>query len=410
MCDKLLSIFLTVTMSNLPIEDDLDETFSREFKVKLQVSSIEATSGTAINNLEETPTQESTKEERKQSLLKKKQGSRRKLFPSVHPSGDLEHERQEPRSENPPALSPLGEETSVHPSGDLEHERQEPRSENPSAPSPLVALGAKIKEYFEEPLETLQDGDIRQYFKGKEAVSKDLNLLLSEMLKARISNGRELDFDKLKNPGIYYFNLHQDVCFPDPPNTNITCHYVGLSQNVYTRMRGHIYKKNKLIDIDKQLARLPTYTPDQLSSINDELIAINEQLDEYHKYKEKKRRRLINQKDKLEAILDECRQRKKLMKENNKIITIDKQLAKYPPAEHKTSWTFQVVMLDEIRGTGMIDTIEKLQPIKDDKALLPVLEKIGIMKMKSLYPNGYNMMLHMPRSLTYVDYEFTFKD
>ena len=90
---------------------------------------------------------------------------------------------------------------------------------------------------------------------------------------------------------------------------------------------------------------------------------------------------------------------------------IDKQLAKYPPAEYKKRWTLRVVMLDEIKDTGMIDTIEELQPIKNDKnELLSVLEIIGIMTMKSLYPNGYNMMLHMPRSMTYVKYDFEFSD
>ena len=84
---------------------------------------------------------------------------------------------------------------------------------------------------------------------------------------------------------------------------------------------------------------------------------------------------------------------------------IDKLLAKYPPEDYKREWTFRAVMLDEIP----VNKIKELKAIKDDKnAVLLVLEKTGIMKMKSLYPKGYNMRLDMSHSMTYVDYLFTF--
>ena len=88
---------------------------------------------------------------------------------------------------------------------------------------------------------------------------------------------------------------------------------------------------------------------------------------------------------------------------------IDQQLTKFLPRQY--NWTLRVVMLKEIP----VDEIEELQAIEGDedevltKRLL-VLEQIAIMEMRSLYPNGYNIRLDMQRSVTCVDYMFTFKD
>ena len=86
---------------------------------------------------------------------------------------------------------------------------------------------------------------------------------------------------------------------------------------------------------------------------------------------------------------------------------IDQQLKSLPPINNRRyNWTLCVVMLKEIP----VDEIKELQAVKGDEGeVLKVLEKIGIMEMKSLYPNGYNMELKMPTSMTYVDYEFTLK-
>ena len=228
------------------------------------------------------------------------------------------------------------------------------------------------------------------------------------MFKARKSKGRELDFAKLKKPGIYYFNLRGVVRFPDPPKTTIRCHYVGLSRNVYLRIKGHIQKKNELIRINEQLITCER----ELTKVTKKFYAIVKQLARLPSTSNKQRREHIKQKNKLNVKLAAlCKEIKNLEKKKKKISMIDKQLAKYPPAEYKKRWTLRVVMLDEIKDTGMIDTIEELQPIKNDKnELLSMLEIIGIMTMKSLYPNGYNMMLHMPQSMTYVKYDFEFSD
>ena len=196
--------------------------------------------------------------------------------------------------------------------------------------SPLEKIRAKIKEYFEEEDSLQYSSDVIEKNINKDKRGSEWKFLLAKMLEERKSKGKELTLEDLKKPGIYYLKLHQDVPFPDPPNTTITCHYVGKSVNVYNRIGEHLRK-----DEDK----------------------------------------------------------------------IDQQLAKFPPKQY--NWTVRVVMLKEIP----VDEIKELHAIKgDEDQLINVLEKIGIMEMKSLYPNGYNIRLDMPRSMTYVDYEFTFKE
>ena len=195
---------------------------------------------------------------------------------------------------------------------------------------------AKIKESFqvEEEPDVLTDKEIKElinpYFKDKSVT--ELKFLFAKMLEERKSKGKELTLKDLKEPGIYYLKLHQDVPFPDPPNTTIPCHYVGLSTNVYGRIQKHISRSKKTSAIGRQLRN-------------------------------------------------------------------------HPPT--KKEWTLRVVMLKEIP----VDKIKELQAIKGNVVkLLNVLETIAIMEMKSLYPNGYNIRLDMPRSMTYVDYKFTFKE
>ena len=188
--------------------------------------------------------------------------------------------------------------------------------------------------YFDEPNSTEPTEDeIKTLFPptpGRRKLTDDAKVLATKMLKERksIGGGRA----KLEKAGIYYFKLNQEVDFPDPPNTKISCHYVGKSVNVYKRMKEHINVTEK-------------------------------------------------------------------------ICAIDKLLAKCPPTEYVREWTFRAVMLDEIP----VHQIKELRAIKDDMdAVLSVLENTGIMKMKSLYPKGYNMRLDMPPSMTYVDHLFTF--
>ena len=81
------SNFSQVTMS---IVYDPDETLIHDLD-QLRLSD-EATS--SVTNLEQTPTQENTKTEKKLSLLKKTKKASRELFPPVNPlGGGLEPER-----------------------------------------------------------------------------------------------------------------------------------------------------------------------------------------------------------------------------------------------------------------------------------------------------------------------------
>ena len=198
--------------------------------------------------------------------------------------------------------------------------------------SSLEKARAKIKEYFEEE-DSLQYSDdvIYKYFE-KDNKGLEWRFLLAKMLEERKLKRKPLTINDLKNPGIYYLKLHQDVHFPDPPNTKIPCHYVGQTKDVYQRIGEHLRK-----NYDK----------------------------------------------------------------------IDQQLTAFPPTKY--NWSLRVVMFKEIQDD--VDEIKELQAVKGNEGeLLKVLEKIAIMEMKSLYPNGYNISLVMLTSITYVDYEFTFKE
>ena len=190
------------------------------------------------------------------------------------------------------------------------------RDENPPAPS-LVDFETKIREYFKERRVPLKKGETKRYFKGGNAASADSKLLLSEMFKARKSKGRELDFAKLKKPGIYYFNLRGVVRFPDPPKTTIRCHYVGLSRNVYLRIKGHIQKKNELIRINEQLITCER----ELTKVTKKFYAIVKQLARLPSTSNKQRREHIKQKNKLNVKLAAlCKERKNLEKKRKKSV------------------------------------------------------------------------------------------
>ena len=70
--------------------------------------------------------------------------------------------------------------------------------------------------------------------------------------------GKDMSRAELERAGIYYFKLNHDVDFPEPPNTKIPCHYIGMSderRGVYKHLKQHINEKK--YPIDEQLAKYP---------------------------------------------------------------------------------------------------------------------------------------------------------